>query len=75
MRKTNYKKWTDVELSYIRENCNILKDQEIAMNLNKITNSNDITSSMVRRQRRKLNIVKTRGRRTNKIIDSHNVSN
>ena len=75
MRKTNYKKWTDVELNYIRENCNILKDQEIAINLNKITNSNDITSSMVRRQRRKLNIVKTRGRRTNKTIDSHNISN
>ena len=72
MRKTNYKKWTNVEVDYIRDNCNSMRDQEIANNLNRITNSHDITAAMVRRQRRKLHITKTRGRRTNKIVDSTN---
>ena len=49
-----------------------MRDQEIANNLNRITNSQDITAAMVRRQRRKLHITKTRGRRTNKIVDSTN---
>lgn len=68
MRKTNYKRWTQAELSFIRDNCELMKDQEIASHLNKITGSDDITVAMVRRQRRKLNICKTRGRRTNKIV-------
>ena len=72
MRKTNYKKWTNVEVDYIRDNCNSMRDQEIANNLNRITNSQDITAAMVRRQRRKLHITKTRGRRTDKIVDSTN---
>lgn len=68
MRKTNYKRWTQPELEFIRNNCETMKDQEIASYLNKITASDDVTVAMVRRQRRKLNICKTRGRRTNKIV-------
>jgi hypothetical protein len=45
-----------------------MKDEELAVNINRITGTNDITVAMVRRQRRKLNIAKTRGRRVNKVI-------
>jgi len=70
MRKSNYKKWSEAELTFIRENSNSMKDEELAVNLNRITGANDITVAMVRRQRRKLNIAKTRGRRTNRVVSS-----
>jgi hypothetical protein len=67
MSKT-YKKWTDAELNFIRENSNSMKDVELAVRLTQITGTSDISVAMVRRQRRKLNLAKTRGRRTNKVV-------
>lgn len=70
MRKGSYKKWNDAEIQFIKENAGSMKDEDLAMNINRITGSSDITVAMVRRQRRKLNIAKTRGRRVNKVISS-----
>lgn len=69
MRKTQYKRWSEAELGFIKDNCNNMRDSEIAAHLSKITSDHSITVAMVRRQRRKLKIQKTRGRRTNKIVD------
>jgi hypothetical protein len=57
----NYKKWTDAEINFVRENINNMPDAELANKLSSMTGEN-ITYGMVRRQRRKLNIVKSRGR-------------
>jgi len=57
----NYKKWTESELSFVRENHNIMNDMELSSKLSQITGQN-ISTAMVRRQRRKLNIKKNRGR-------------
>lgn len=62
MSKT-YKKWTKEELEFVANNAKNMKDEEIAQYLNKIDGSRTITVGMVRRQRRKLAIVKPRGRR------------
>jgi len=59
MRK--YKKWSSEELCYISENCNKMKDKELATLLSK-QNGHEITVDMLRRQRRKLKIRKKRGR-------------
>lgn len=61
MRNT-YHKWTETELQYLRDNHTVLSDEEIAGNLSKILNGN-ITTAMIRRQRRKLTLKKSRGRR------------
>ena len=58
----NYKKWSDAELGFVRDNIGVLSDSELANKLKDMTGEN-ITMGMVRRQRRKLGIVKTRGRR------------
>lgn len=70
MSKT-YKKWTEAELNFIRENSNSMKDVELAVRLTQITGNTDISVAMVRRQRRKLNLAKTRGRRTNKVVSEN----
>jgi hypothetical protein len=57
----NYKKWTEEELKFLNDNISILRDEELASKLSQITGQN-ITYGMVRRQRRKLGIVKKRGR-------------
>lgn len=57
----SYRKWGQVELDFIRDNFNVISDDEIAVRLSQITNSS-ITTPMVRRQRRKLGIQKPRGR-------------
>jgi hypothetical protein len=57
-----YKKWSDAELGFVRDNISILSDEELANKLSGMTGEN-ITTGMVRRQRRKMNIVKSRGRR------------
>lgn len=57
-----YKKWSDAELGYVRDNIGTLTDNEVAKKLSSMTGEN-ITMSMIRRQRRKLKIVKARGRR------------
>jgi hypothetical protein len=57
-----YKKWSSAELQYINTNLATLSDGELASKLSEITGEN-ITYGMIRRQRRKLGIVKQRGRR------------
>jgi len=58
----NYKKWNGTELAFIRDNISVLSDTELANKLSQVTNQN-ISSGMIRRQRRKLGIQKKRGRR------------
>jgi hypothetical protein len=48
-------------MSYIKDNYIISSDEKIASELSKITGEN-ITTAMIRRQRRKLKIAKNRGR-------------
>lgn len=50
-----YKKWTKKELDFIAENCDKVKDSELAQYL-------CVTVDMIRRQRRNLKIRKKRGR-------------
>jgi len=56
-----YKKWTAEEVEFIKNNYNIISDTELAVKLTEMLNQ-QITTSMIRRQRRKLEIVKPRGR-------------
>ena len=72
MSKT-YKKWTKEEMDFIANNSRDMKDDEIATYLNKIDGSRSITVGMVRRQRRKLAIVKPRGRRPSKVTSPESV--
>lgn len=65
-----YKKWTKEELEFIHNNASNMKDEEIAAYLNKTDGSQGVTIGMVRRQRRKLSIVKPRGRRPSKTNES-----
>lgn len=58
----NYKRWNDAELQYIRDNLSSFSDVELATKLSEMTGEN-ITYSMIRRQRRKIGINKPRGRR------------
>jgi hypothetical protein len=69
MSKT-YKKWTKEELEFISNNSQNMKDEEIAAYLNKTDSSRTISVGMVRRQRRKLSIVKPRGRKPSKVNES-----
>lgn len=57
----NYKKWTNTELDYIQNNHSTVCDEYLAASLSKMTGQN-ITTAMVRRQRRKLALKKSRGR-------------
>lgn len=57
----NYKKWLQNELDFIATNQNSLNDETLANKLTEMTGQT-ITKSMIRRQRRKLNIKKSRGR-------------
>ena len=72
MRNT-YHKWTDNELQYVKDNYISLSDDEIAETLSKTLNV-EISTPMVRRQRRNLSIKKNRGRRK-KILVSKDVQN
>ena len=56
-----YKKWSETEIDYIRNNHNITPDEELASKLSQMTNQN-VTTAMIRRQRRKLKLSKPRGR-------------
>lgn len=56
-----YKKWTAEEIEFIRNNHNELKDEELAVKLSEKFNI-AVTTSMIRRQRRKLSLTKRRGR-------------
>jgi len=57
-----YKKWTEAELDFIRNNQQLLSDDEMAAKLGQMTGSG-VTTAMIRRQRRKLGIQKPKGRR------------
>ena len=64
----NYKKWTQSETEFIQNNHSSLCDEVLAVKLSQITGQN-ITTAMVRRQRRKLALKKNRGRpRKNQVI-------
>lgn len=58
----NYKKWSDAEKAFIRDNVNSFSDMELAAKLSQMTGEN-ISTAMIRRQRRKFGVVKPRGRR------------
>jgi hypothetical protein len=70
----NYKKWTDAEKGFIKDNVNILSDQEIAEKLISMTGEN-ISVAMIRRQRRKFGVVKPRGRKPKNRTLSTEISN
>lgn len=56
-----YKKWTESEIEYIRANHVNTPDEVIAANLTQITGG-EVSTAMVRRQRRKLQLKKAQGR-------------
>lgn len=56
-----YKKWTDSEIDFIKSNHETMPDELLASKLSQIT-SCSVTTAMVRRQRRKLQLKKSRGR-------------
>ena len=56
-----YKKWNGSEIDFIQNNHNKLCDEILAVKLSQMTGQN-ITTAMVRRQRRKLSLKKPRGR-------------
>lgn len=56
-----YKKWNDSEIDYIRNNHSTVCDEELAVKLSQITGQN-VSTAMIRRQRRKLKLSKQRGR-------------
>ena len=57
-----YKRWNQEELEFIKNNQKLLSDEELAAKLGQITGGN-VTTAMIRRQRRKLGIQKQKGRR------------
>jgi hypothetical protein len=69
----NYKKWTNVELDFINNNHQTLCDELLASKLTQMTGQN-ISTAMVRRQRRKLALKKSRGR-PKKIVSVSSIGN
>lgn len=67
-----YKKWTDTETDFIKNNHQLLCDEILAAKLSQMTGEN-ISTAMVRRQRRKLLLKKSRGRPAkNKVVETAN---
>ena len=68
-----YKKWTISETDFIKNNHGLLSDEQLASKLSQMTGQN-ITTAMIRRQRRKLTIKKERGRpkKVKPIVDNAN---
>lgn len=65
-----YKKWSTAEIDFIKDNHAIIPDDELAVKISQMTNEN-VTTAMIRRQRRKLKLSKKRGRPTkNKQINT-----
>lgn len=60
MKKT-YIKWSDNDLDFIRQNYDKLTDKDMSETLSKIS-GNTISVGMIRRQRRKLQLGRKRGR-------------
>ncbi len=65
----NYKKWSNAELDFIQNNHNLLCDEALASKLSQMTSQN-ISTAMVRRQRRKLSLKKSRGRPKKVVVGS-----
>jgi hypothetical protein len=57
----NYKKWTNTETDFINNNHRIMNDETLAKELSQMVGQ-EVTTAMIRRQRRKLNLKKERGR-------------
>lgn len=57
----NYKKWNNTEIEFIKNNHQTICDEILANKLSQMTNEN-ISTAMIRRQRRKLSLKKNRGR-------------
>jgi len=65
-----YKKWSSSETEFIQNNHTLLCDEVLGVKLSQMTGQN-ITTAMVRRQRRKLALKKPRGRPSkNKVVSS-----
>jgi hypothetical protein len=62
-----YKKWSQNEIEYIRNNHVSVPDEELAVKLSQISGQK-ISTAMVRRQRRKLLLSKPRGRPVKKVL-------
>jgi len=56
-----YKKWADSEIDFIKNNHETMPDEVIATKLSQLSGTS-ISTAMVRRQRRKLQLKKLRGR-------------
>lgn len=72
MSNTSYKKWTQSDLDYILNNAGLL-DKDLAIKLSQLS-GNTVSESMVRRQRRKMGIVKRRGRPPKNTSTSFNLN-
>ena len=57
----NYKRWSNAEKDFIRDNCGTQSDKEIAIRMGEISGEK-ITSDMIRQQRRKMRVIKKKGR-------------
>ena len=69
-----YKKWLSTELDFIKNNKDLFNDEQLGVKLSQMTGQN-ITTAMVRRQRRKLCLKKSRGRpRKDKVVTQENQS-
>lgn len=69
-----YKKWNEAELEYIKSNLTSFSDQELSAKLSEMTGET-ISTSMIRRQRRKLGVSKPRGRRRKNGVVVNETSN
>lgn len=67
-----YKRWSSTELEFIKNNLSTFSDVELASKLSQMTGEN-ISYGMIRRQRRKIGVVKARGRRK-KITDINSLN-
>lgn len=70
-----YKKWNDAEVDFIKNNHNLMPDEILASKLSQMV-GHPISTSMVRRQRRKLALKKPRGRPSkNKVVPQPQIEN
>lgn len=70
---STYKKWSEAEIEFIKNNHSFTPDEELAVKISQMTSQN-VTTAMIRRQRRKLKLSKPRGRPTKKKNVDTNVS-
>jgi hypothetical protein len=61
-----YRKWTNQDKEFIRDNVATMSDDELALRLSQITNTT-VSVAMIRTQRRRLGIKKRQGRQAKTI--------